>query len=252
MTDLVRDLADAIERGGIAVVYQPQVDLESGQIVAVEALCRWDHPTRGVIEPTVFIPLAQDNGLMDDLGAFVIDDGCQHAATWRDEGHRIEVAINISATQLTGVAFTNRLLDNLATLGLDSSSVTLELTEARSVISAPHAASQLSALREEGIGLSVDDFGTGYSSIGQLLAIPATELKIDRSVVQRDDATGLEVLSAMVALARSLGLRIVAEGVETKAELERVRTAGCHRAQGYYIGRPSYPGDISLLLAAQG
>ena len=247
---LVADLNGAVDRGEIVAYYQPQIDVATGRIVAVESLARWFHPELGMQSPLVFIPIAEEFGLIDVLGSFMVDEACKYATDLGRRGITIDIAVNVSALQLAGPNFFKSLDDCLAESDLRAGALTLEITESRFIANRPKVSERLQRLRERGVSVSIDDFGVGHSSVEQVLALPANELKIDRTVVQDDAATNGVLMATIVALVRDRGLRTVAEGVETEAQLARVRELGCDRAQGYLIGEPMPRADLELLLAS--
>jgi EAL domain-containing protein (putative c-di-GMP-specific phosphodiesterase class I) len=248
---LIADLAGAVERGEIIAHYQPQIDVASGRIVAVESLSRWVHPQLGMQSPLVFIPIAEEFGMIDDIGDFMLDDACHFVASLRARDIPLEVSVNVSALQLATPAFFTRLAELISDLQLEPGAITLEITESRFIANRPQVSKRLGALRDLGIGVSIDDFGVGHSSVEQVLALPASELKIDRLIVQDESATNGALLATIVRLVTDRGLRTVAEGVETEAQLQRVRELGCDRAQGYLIGRPMSRDDLEALLAVE-
>jgi EAL domain-containing protein (putative c-di-GMP-specific phosphodiesterase class I) len=248
--NLVSDLALAVERGEIEAYFQPQVDAATGRVVAMEALARWQHPTEGLIPPTVFIPIAEEHDLIADIGYFMIDEGCRCASEWRDRGFDVEVAVNVSAAQLMSPALLDHLADTLRRRSLTPDVLVIEITESLPLVEVPEVSDLLKQMREIGLGISVDDFGTGYSSLEQLMGLPATEVKIDRSRIQ--DATASDpFIIGVVELARSRGLRVVAEGVETEEQLQIVRDLGVDRAQGYLFGRPQPEQETVRLLESR-
>ena len=246
---LVEDLAGAVERGEIVAHYQPQVDLASNRIVAAEALARWRHPEFGVIPPGVFIPMAEENALIHSLGRFMIEEVLTAVADWRTRGIELEVSVNVSANQLTTLEFFDLLDADLSRLRLEPGSVTIEITESYPILDTPSIALRLDGLRQRGLGISVDDYGVGYSSLQQLERMPATELKIDQSLVQDESVQSLALMTAVVELAHWRGLRVVAEGVETPEQLGRMRELTCDRAQGYLLGRPMPKDELERLVA---
>jgi EAL domain-containing protein (putative c-di-GMP-specific phosphodiesterase class I) len=246
---LVSDLPGAVKRGEIVAYYQPQIDIRSGRIVAVESLARWFHPELGMLSPLVFIPIAEEFGLIDELGSFMIDEACRLAIELDKRGLEVDIAVNVSALQLAAPEFFTTLEDCLAESNLRPGALTLEITESRFIVARPKVSARLQRLRDRGVSISIDDFGVGHSSVEQVLALPANELKIDRAVVQDEAATNGVLLATIVGLVRDRGLRTVAEGVETEAQLQRVRDLGCDRAQGYLIGEPMPRSDLDLLLA---
>jgi EAL domain-containing protein (putative c-di-GMP-specific phosphodiesterase class I) len=246
---LVSDLSGAVGRGEIVAHYQPQIDVASGAIVAVESLSRWIHPDLGIQSPLDFIPIAEEFGMIDEIGDFMLRDACQLAADLCAQGHSIEVAVNVSALQLATTAFFERLEELISDLQLRPGAITIEVTESRLIANRPQVSARLGRLRDLGVDVSIDDFGVGHSSVEQVLALPANELKIDRMIVQEQSASNGALLATIVRLVQDRGLRTVAEGVETEEQLERVRALGCDRAQGYLIGRPMIRRDLEKLLA---
>lgn len=246
---LVHDLWGATERGEIVAHYQPQVDLSTGRIVAAEALARWRHPELGLIPPTVFIPIAEETAIIHSLGRFMIESVLHTVASWLHRGIDLEVSVNVSANQLTTLEFYDLLDADLGRLHLAPRSVTIEITESYPILDTPSIAVRLNKLRERGLGISIDDYGVGYSSLQQLERMPATELKIDQSLVQDDSVQALALMTAVVELAHWRGLRVVAEGVETPEQLERVRELECDRAQGYLLGKPMPQEELEALVA---
>ncbi len=246
---LVSDLAGAVGRGEIVAYYQPQIDVASGRIVAVESLSRWIHPELGMQSPLVFIPIAEEFGMIDEVGDFMVSEACQLATELRERHQQIEVAVNVSALQLASAAFFEHLEHLVAELHLAPGAINLEVTESRFIANRPQVSRRLGRLRDVGVGVSIDDFGVGHSSVEQVLALPANELKIDRMIVQDQSATNGALLATIVRLVRDRGLRTVAEGVETEEQLERVRELGCDRAQGYLIGHPMSKNDLTELLS---
>ncbi|MCU1413325.1 MAG: hypothetical protein JWN80_665 [Microbacteriaceae bacterium] len=245
------DLVGAVERREIVAYFQPQIDLATRTIASVEALSRWNHPTLGTLTADAYIPLAESNGLIHEIGDFMLDEGCRCASKWINLGIDVEVAVNVSAAQLTTSDFFERLLRNLNRLTLPANRMIVEITESLAIADHRDAARRLEFVRNAGVAVSIDDYGSGYSSLDQLLRLPATELKMDRSLVQRTGAGSDEQLEATIDLAHDMGLRVVAEGIETDAQLDRVRDLGCDRAQGYLTGVAVPEHDIEQLLLAQ-
>ena len=247
---LVRDLYGAVERGEIVAHYQPQIDLATHRIVAAEALARWKHPELGVIAPGVFIPIAEETALIHSLGRFMIEQVLETIATWQSHGLNLEASVNVSANQLTTSDFFDLLDADLSRLDFRPGAVTIEITESYPILETPLIALRLDELRQRGLGISIDDYGVGYSSLQQLERMPATELKIDQSLVQDESVQSLALMTAVVELAHWRGLRVVAEGVETLEQLERVRELECDRAQGYLLGRPMPQEEFEALVAS--
>jgi len=246
---LASDLHGAVARGEIVAHYQPQVDLASGRIVAVEALARWRHPELGLISPAIFIPIAEETALIHSLGRFMIDKVLETISGWRSAGIDLEVSVNVSATQLTTLQFFDRLDADLGALELEPNALTIEITESQPVLDTPSIALRLDELRQRGLGISIDDYGIGHSSLKQLDRMPATELKIDQSLVQDASVESLALMTAVVRLAHWRGLRVVAEGVETEEQLDLMRELECDRAQGFLLGRPMAAEDLEALVS---
>lgn len=249
--DLVDDLADALTRREIVAYFQPQVDVGSGRIVGGEALARWNHPVHGMLDPDLFIPAAQAHGLMDELGIFMADEAWRCAAAWAARGLLVHVAVNASATQFDTTALTDHLALLLDRYDLPAQTMTIEITETQQFSDTADAADRLSELRDKGLGISIDDFGGGFATPDRVAALPATELKIDISLVQDETDDGYRDLIEAVELAHARGLRVVAEGVEDEEQRRRVEILRCHRAQGYLFGRPMSESEFGDLLAAR-
>jgi EAL domain-containing protein (putative c-di-GMP-specific phosphodiesterase class I) len=249
LPDLSADLDVAVRDGQLAAVFQPQIDLESGRIVAVEGLCRWNHPTRGSIPPDVFIPLAEETGAIHAIGQFMIDECIAEADRWSAVGARIEMSVNVSPLQLTA-SFARELTERWRQRALPVESLTLEITESLPVTDLEASVPRLAALRDVGIGISLDDYGTGHASIEQLDRLPVTEVKIDRSLIQRRAAMPTAQVADVVAFAHGRDLRVVAEGIENEDQLRFAREVGCDRAQGYLLGMPMSSAGIEALLTA--
>ncbi|MGY1811209.1 putative bifunctional diguanylate cyclase/phosphodiesterase [Blastococcus sp. SYSU D00820] len=249
---LETDLHGAVERGEIEVHLQPQVDLAAGRVVAVEALARWQHPVLGSVPPDAFVPIAEASGRIRAIGDHVLREACRIVAAWHADGLDVEVAVNVSAVQLTDPDFAGSVLRVLAGTGLPARSLILEVTESQVLTEVATRHGHLERLRALGVGISVDDFGTGYSSLAQLQRLPVTELKIDRSFTsQLAEATPSSPLVAgIIGLAHGLGLRVVAEGVETCAQSEALQGMACDRVQGYLFGRPAAPAAVRDALLA--
>ncbi|WP_186816380.1 EAL domain-containing protein [Cellulomonas aerilata] len=239
---LETDLHDAASRNELVVHYQPQVDAGTGRTVAVEALVRWQHPTLGMVPPGVFIPIAEDSGAIGEIGAHVLAVACSTVAGWHVGGTPLELAVNVSASQLHTAGFSDFVRLVLKQTGLAAHRLVLEVTESQ-VVADTDALGELTALRALGVGISVDDFGTGYSSLSQLRRLPATEVKIDQSFTAELPGSA-SFVAGIVALAHSLDLRVVAEGVEQPEQLRALIDAGCDRAQGYLLGRPAPAADV--------
>ncbi len=253
--ELEADLRRAIDQAEFVLNYQPIVDLRTGELVGAEALIRWDHPTHGRIAPSDFIPLAEQTGLIDEIGAWVLRTACTEAARWAQlsPGRVPRVSINVSAHQFADPRLAWTVQAALAHAGATSSWVTLELTESMLMQNSSAYLEQLHAIRGLGLHIAIDDFGTGYSSLAYLERLPVTDIKIDRSFVSGlDDASrGSGVLHAIIEIGRALSLTTVAEGIETPAELQRLRAMGCALGQGYLFSRPLERDAMAELVARQ-
>jgi len=243
-------LRRALERKEFALHYQPKIDLRTGAINGAEALLRWTHPTHGLVSPARFIPVAEDCGLILPIGAWVLREACAQARAWVDAGLPVAtMAVNVSAMEFRNENFLRNLTAILSETGLDPRSLELELTESVLMRHAESTAAILQSVRERGVQVAVDDFGTGYSSLSYLRKFPIDALKIDQSFVRQisggEDTT---IVTAVIAMARSLKLRVVAEGVETVGELTFLRAQQCDEAQGYYFSRPVPPQQFAVLL----
>jgi diguanylate cyclase (GGDEF)-like protein/PAS domain S-box-containing protein len=238
------ELHRALERGEMSVFYQPIMSLETQRIAGFEALLRWQHPERGLVGPDQFVGLAEETGLVVPIGGWVLEQACRQAAAWHQQGAPITISVNLSPRQLAEPTLPETVARVLHRTGVDPDRVWLEITESTLMRDAESAVSVLHALTALGVHLSVDDFGTGYSSMTYLKRFPVEALKVDRSFV---DGLGREteataICTAIVSLAHALGMRAVAEGVETHEQLASLRTLGCELAQGYLFGRPA-PAD---------
>jgi predicted signal transduction protein with EAL and GGDEF domain len=251
--ELEDDLRRAITGGELRVHYQPLVDLVSDRIVGLEALVRWQHPTRGLVPPLSFIPLAEETGLIIPLGRWVLETACRQARAWHDElpDSRLVMSVNLSARQFTQPDLVEQIAAILAETGLPAHLLELEITETVLMDQSEAGTRALRALRELGVQLVLDDFGTGYSSLSYLKHLPLDTIKIDRSFVNGldDDDANLPIVQAVIALAHGLGIDVVAEGIETAAQLARLRTLVCDRGQGYFYARPMPPEELEAMLA---
>lgn len=240
---LLSELHDALANGELALYYQPLVDAESGIVPAFEALLRWRHPTRGLVPPNQFVPLAEESGLIVPIGAWALRQACADLASLRREGRpRLRMAVNISPVQFSTEGLETAVRDALDASGLDGSALELEITESTLMNSLERTQNSLAALRDMGVRLAIDDFGTGYSSLSYLANFPVQALKVDRSFVSKiETGKGSALLAgAIVAMAHSLGLDVVAEGVETPAQQRRLSELGCELLQGYLFS-PAVP-----------
>jgi diguanylate cyclase (GGDEF)-like protein len=244
-------LRRALEHHEFALHYQPKIDLRTGEITGAEALIRWTHPTRGEIPPAQFIPIAEDSGLIRPIGSWVLRTACEQARAWVDAGLPLKtIAVNVSAMELRDENFLDGSFAILKKTGLDPKSLELELTESVLMKQAESAASILQTLRDQGVQVAVDDFGTGYSSLSYLRKFPIDALKIDQSFVRQITSAGddTSIVTAVISMARSLNLRVVAEGVETLEQLAFLQARECDEAQGYYFSRAVPPEQFAALL----
>jgi diguanylate cyclase (GGDEF)-like protein len=246
---LLTELRTAVEQGAIEVVYQPKVDPASGRVLGAEALSRWQS-AHGPVSPEEFIPLAERSGLILPLTRHVLHTALASCADWRRAGHELSVAVNLSPQTITDRTLVDEVRQALAVHGVPAAALTLEITENGIMEDPTHSSSVLHSLRALGVTLSVDDFGTGHSSLGRLAGLPVQEMKIDKGFV-RDlptNRSGQAVTDASLRLGHALGLHVVAEGAETKAEFEHLRRLGCDSVQGYYIARPLAAGQFRTWL----
>jgi diguanylate cyclase (GGDEF)-like protein len=248
---LAARLRQAIKHDGLALHYQPIVELASGRMVAVEALARWNDAERGAIAPDEFIPLAERTGLIRPLSEWVIGEASRQATEWRSAGHDIQMSLNIppDTCQQIGAA---AIADMIESAGSQLSRITLEMTESATMVPRPGLKGEMDALAALGIQLAIDDFGTGHSSLARLGEFPARILKIDRSFVRGlpDARAARTLVNAIMYLAKGFGLMVVAEGVETEAQRDFLLGAGCQYAQGYLFSPPVEPAKISALWSA--
>ena len=233
-------LRRAVEQEQWMLHYQPLIELGTGEMDGVEALIRWPEPNGGLVPPGEFIPLAEEMGLIEAIGAWVVDEVCRQDRRWRDEGLDLDVSFNLSPRELWQPSVADRIVGPIIASGMDPSRVTVEITESMAMTDPDRTLGILHELHARGVKLAIDDFGTGYSSLARLRYLPVDVLKIDRSFV-RDldrDEQNASMVSAMVALAANLGMTALAEGIETDAEWRAVVDRGCTRGQGYFFSRP--------------
>jgi EAL domain-containing protein (putative c-di-GMP-specific phosphodiesterase class I) len=237
---LETDLRRALERRELRLHFQPVVSLETGRLAGFEALLRWQHPARGLISPAEFIPLAEETGLIVPIGLWVLRTACRQMENWQSRAtgtSSLWVSVNLSGKQLVESRLAEHVENILRDARLDPPSLSLEITESVLIKNADVARAVLVRLRELGVRVQIDDFGTGFSSLGYLQRLPADGLKVDRSFIGRI-AEDIEIVRAIVGLGRSLGMHVVAEGVETADQLDRARDLGCAYAQGFFLCRP--------------
>lgn len=247
---LEHDLQNALRRGELTLHYQPIFDVASGAFTHVETLARWFHPQRGEVSPSVFIPLAEESGLIVELGEWVLRTACRQAVEWQRSGEKVapHVAVNVSARELSHGGFVERLKKVLTETECDPACLTIEITE--SLFIDADTIDVLRAVSATGVKLSIDDFGTGYSNLAYLRRLPLDYLKIDRSFINDlpHDAEATALVTAIIGMARALGLKVVAEGIETQAQLRHLHELGCDLVQGYYLAMPMPGQEVAGLL----
>jgi EAL domain-containing protein (putative c-di-GMP-specific phosphodiesterase class I) len=242
----------SLDRHEFELHYQAKVDLRSGALAGAEALIRWRHPTRGLLSPGQFIPLAEESGLIVQIGNWVLRRACIQTKAWRDVGLALpKIAVNISAAEFRGANFLDGVLAILEETRLDPSRLELELTEGVLVRQTEATASTLRVLKAEGVTLAIDDFGTGYSSLSYLTKFPIDTLKIDQSFVRQISTAGEDtsMVAAILDMAKSLKLTVIAEGVESDEELEFLKAHDCDFAQGYFFCRPLPASEFATFLS---
>lgn len=250
---LEQALRSAIRGGGLSLHFQPKVELSSGKVFGAEALLRWNHPEMGPLSPATFIPLAEDSGLIVDIGAWVLDKTCETLVRWRSAGLELpRIAVNISVQQLEQDDFASWLEELLNGYGLDLQLLELEITETGLMKNEKRALLSLARLRDRGFRIALDDFGTGYSSLSYLRKLPLSTLKIDRSFIQDMslDPVSLNIVTTIIQLAKNLSLDLIAEGVEEANQVIQLQGLGCQHAQGFHFYRPLPEDGFTQLLAA--
>lgn len=252
--DIELHLQNVIDGGALVLHYLPEVDIRTGDILATEALVRWQHPTRGLLSPDRFIGVAESINLAGELGRWVLRNACSEFARWRSSGvgNQIVLRVNVSPVQLVTEGFVDSVAEAMADFGLERGSVCLEITESVVVQDIDTTRVTLAGLKEAGVQVAIDDFGTGYSVLSLLKTLPVDTLKIDKSFVRDlgSNARDLAIVRAIIALAEAFNLELVAEGVETDIALQTLLHHGCHRAQGFLLSRPVPGAEMERLLAA--
>jgi len=249
--ELEKDLRDALSREQFHLVYQPQVSYREQRVVGVEALLRWQHPEHGLVPPDLFIPLAEQNGTIIPIGEWVLDHACRQLREWHDQGFtQLRMAVNLSTVQLHHAELP-RVVNNLMQIyRLPPRSLELEVTETGLMEDISTAAQHLLSLRRSGALIAIDDFGTGYSSLSYLKSLPLDKIKIDKSFVQDllDDDDDATIVRAIIQLGKSLGMQVIAEGVETAEQEAYIIAEGCHEGQGYYYSKPLPARELAVFL----
>jgi len=248
------DMRHAIARGEFEMYYQPQVDIKSQRIRGMEALIRWHHPERGMVAPNDFIPIAEECGLIAPISEWVLDAACKQAQSWREANLApIFLGVNLSARQIEHPHFVDKFLRAMKDNGIEGQGIEIEITESTLMRDMEGAIEKLRRLADQGVEISIDDFGTGYSSLSYLRKLPVHTLKIDRSFIQDlvIPSNGDTIVAGITAMAKGLHLNVVAEGVETRAQLDYLKSIGCDAYQGYLFSRPVVARDATGLLQAR-
>jgi EAL domain-containing protein (putative c-di-GMP-specific phosphodiesterase class I) len=248
--ELEQGLRRAIEREELIVYYQPKVDLKSGRIFAMEALLRWNHPERGLVLPSKFIPIAEETALIIPIGRWVMKEACSQARRWHDrfpDEPPLEVCVNVSGKQFQHPGLVEDIAKTLHETGLDPDTLTLEITESVLLEDAARTIATLEELKSLGVKLAIDDFGTGYSSLSYIKRFPIDYLKIDKSIIEEiaQDPKNEVIVRAAIILAHAVGAKAVAEGLETPEQLRRLRELECDAAQGFYFSEPQ-PSEAAI------
>lgn len=238
--ELERELRHAIGAKQLVLYYQPQIDLSNGEIVGAEALIRWNHPIHGLVPPDTFIPLAEESGLINQVSDWVLEDACRQLQCWNKDGHNLKVAINMSSKDIQSEGFNEKLRQMLKRYDVSPKMLELEITESTLMENPEELEGELNAMREMGLTLAIDDFGSGFSSLNYLKRLPVDVLKIDRMFIRdlEKDENDMAIVTGIVALATSMGLHTVAEGVETAEQYRLLQELGCDTCQGYYFSKP--------------
>jgi EAL domain-containing protein (putative c-di-GMP-specific phosphodiesterase class I) len=243
LSQVETDLRVALERQEFILHYQPIISLKTARIESFEALLRWQHPEKGLIFPGDFIAIAEETGLIVPIGEWVLREACQQLRTWQDKfpsASSVQISVNLSSRQIKQFDFVDKLAKILADTGLNGQNLRLEMTESMLMERGEKTIELLGWIKAQQVQLSIDDFGTGYSSLSYLHRFPIDALKIDRSFVSLIDAEGKngEIVKTIITLAHSLGIKAIAEGVETPHQLTHLRNLGCQAAQGYFFSKP--------------
>ena len=250
---LERELRQAIGANELVLFYQPQIDLSNGKVMGAEALIRWNHPIHGLVSPDTFIPLAEESGLINQISDWVLEDACRQLKTWNDAGHNLKVAVNMSTKDIQSEGFNEKLQGMIDKYDISPNTLELEITESTLMEKPEELEDKLNAMRGMGITLAIDDFGSGFSSLNYLKRLPVDILKIDRMFI-RDldtDENDLAIVTGVVALATSMGLETVAEGVETLEQYHLLQKLGCDTCQGYYFSKPLSVPDFEAKFLTQ-
>lgn len=242
----VTDIAMAIKNNELFMVYQPQINMENREVIGVEALIRWNHSSRGLVPPDIFIPIAEQNNLMKDISSFVTNTTIKQQAEWLKSGVNLRMSINISPKNLDDLLLPEKLAATVNKEGADINSIMIEVTETSLMTDIIRYMDILTRLKMKGFKLSIDDFGTGYSSLQQLVRAPFDELKVDQAFIKNIDSDKdcKTIAEISILLALKLGMKVVAEGIENEIVWETLKELGCHEGQGYWMSKPMLPGEI--------
>jgi EAL domain-containing protein (putative c-di-GMP-specific phosphodiesterase class I) len=238
--ELEMDLREALENDQFFLAYQPTFDLSDMSPTGLEALIRWEHPTRGIVQPDDFIPMLEETGLITEIGRWVLDEACAQAACWRERGYPIAMAVNVSGRQLDTDELVGDIAHALSHSGLEPAALTIEITETTLMRNIEETARRLAEIKQLGVGIAVDDFGTGYSSLAHLQRFPVDALKIDRSFISglTHNQEGETLLRTLVQLGKALSIKTFAEGIEQQRELSLLKDENCDSGQGFLFARP--------------
>ena len=246
---LEADLQQALKEDQFVLHYQPQIDLKTGKLTGLEALIRWNHPSKGCISPADFIPIAEETGLIVPIGQWVLETACRQTRKWHKDGSpQLTISVNVSNIQFMQSSFVKHVEDTLVKTGLQPKYLNLEITESMTS-DVLNCQTTLKKLRNVGINISIDDFGTGYSSLSYLSSFPITHLKVDQVFVQGQSPSNKAIVKTIITLAKNLGLKVVAEGVETEEQVTFLKELDCDEAQGYFYSKPLPPEQITRRLA---
>jgi EAL domain-containing protein (putative c-di-GMP-specific phosphodiesterase class I) len=244
--EMERELRQAIERNELELYYQPKIDFSTGDLVGAEALVRWNHPTDGILGPNVFIPLAEESGLINRLSDWVLEQGAGQLHDWLSAGYKLTLALNLSVKDLMAEELHDQLKSLVSRHSLPKNVLELEITESTLMNHPELMSTELVKIKSMGISVAIDDFGSGYSSLNYLKRLPVDVLKIDRSFIQdiETDPSDSAIVSGIVGLAQNLDMKTVAEGAETEGQREILRTLGCDSFQGYLVAKPLPAADF--------
>ena len=250
--ELETSMRKALANQEIFVEYQPLIDLSTNQMVGAEALARWQHPERGLVSPTLFIPIAEDTGLIVSIGYWILEESCRQAKAWSNEYEmeNFTISVNLSGKQLQRDDVIDRISQILTSTGLPASLLKLEITESILMEDRDDLIEKMVLLKELGVQLALDDFGTGYSSLSTLRSFPIDTLKIDRAFISRlgEEESALPIVKAILGLAKTMQMTVTGEGVENQDQQDIIRELGCQVGQGYFYDRPLKPDDFALRL----